>query len=94
MYGPEIINYMVLKYMGISSSDQIPIHENLCLTLNVFRLSDSYIGLCNENVYISLSHTHWLYCSAYFCIRISCSVCLICRSQIRPALTNVYTMMK
>ena len=41
MYGPEIINYMVLKYMGMSSSDQIPIHENWCLSLNVvdFRMA-------------------------------------------------------
>ena len=73
MYGPEIINYMVLKYMGMSSSDQIPIHENWCLTLKVLRFSNGYIGLGNENVYIS--HTCWLYCSASFCIRISHSVC-------------------
>ena len=56
MYGPEIINYMVLKYMGMSSSDQIPVHENLCLTLKIFRFSDGYIGIGNENVYFS--HTH------------------------------------
>ena len=53
MYGPEIINYMVLKYMGMSSSDQIPIQENWCLTLRVLRFFDGYIGLGNENVYIS-----------------------------------------
>ena len=35
MYGPEINNYMVLKYMEMSSSDQIPIHKNWCLTLKV-----------------------------------------------------------
>ena len=35
MYGPEIINYIVLKYMGLSSGDQIPVHENWCLTLKV-----------------------------------------------------------
>ena len=35
MYGPEIINYMVLKYMEMSSSDQIPVHENWCLLLMV-----------------------------------------------------------
>ena len=59
MNGPGIINYMVLKYMGLSSSDQIPVHQNWCLTLKVFRFSDGYIWLGNENVYIS--HTHWLY---------------------------------
>ena len=90
MYGPEIINHMVLKYMGTRASDQIPVHENLCLTLKVFRFSDGCIGLGNENVYII--HTHWLYC--FFCIRIIHSMCLICRSQIRQTLTNVYTTMK
>ena len=35
MYGPEIAYYMVLKYMGMSSSDWIPIHENWCLSLRV-----------------------------------------------------------
>ena len=35
MYGPEIAIYMVLKYKGMSSSDQIPIHENWCLSLNI-----------------------------------------------------------
>ena len=64
MYGPEIINYMVLKYMGMSSSDQIPVHENWGLTLKVLRFSNGYIGLGNENVYIN--HTCWLYCSASF----------------------------
>ena len=64
MYVPEINNCMVLKYKGLSSSDQIPIHENWCLTLKVFRFSNGYIGLGNENVYIN--HTHWLYCSASF----------------------------
>ena len=44
---------MVLKYMGMSSSDQIPIHENWCLTLKLFRFSNGYIGLGNENVYIN-----------------------------------------
>ena len=78
--------------MGLSSSDQIPIHKNLCLRLKVLRFSDGYIGLGNENVYIS--HTHWLYCSASFCIRISHSVHLVCRSQIRQTLTNVYTTIK
>ena len=76
----------------MSSSDQIPIHKNLCLTLKVLRFSDGYIGLGNENVYIK--HTHWLYCSGSFCIRISHSVHLICRSRIRQTLTNAYTMMK
>ena len=45
MYGPEIINYMVLKYVGMSSSDQIPIHEKLCLRPKVPRFSNGYIGL-------------------------------------------------
>ena len=77
----------------MSSSDQIPIHKNLCLlTLNVLRFSDRFIRLGNENVYIN--HTHWLYCSAFHCVRFSCSVCLICRSQIRQTLTNIYAMMK
>ena len=53
MYGPEIVNCMVLKYMGMSSSDQIPIHENWCVSLKVFRFSGGYLGLDNENVYIS-----------------------------------------
>ena len=35
MYGPGIINHVVLKYMGMSSSDQIPVHENWLLTLKV-----------------------------------------------------------
>ena len=75
MCGPEMINYMVLKYMEMSSSGQIPIHKNWCLSLWVVRLSEGYLWLGNENVYIN--HTHWLYCSAFFCIRISCFVCLI-----------------
>ena len=58
MYGPEIINYMVLKYMEISSSDWIPIHENWYLSLRVIRFSDCYIGLGNENVYSN--HTFWV----------------------------------
>ena len=33
--GPEMINCMVLKYMEMSSSDQIPVHKNWCLSLNV-----------------------------------------------------------
>ena len=57
MYGPEIINYMFLKYMGLSSGDQIPVHKNWCLNLKVFRFSAGYIGLGNENVYSSL--TFW-----------------------------------
>ena len=56
MYGPEIINCMVLKYMAVSSSDQIPIHENWCLSLKVDRFSKGYIQLGNENVYINLTH--------------------------------------
>ena len=64
MYGPETVNYMVLKYVGFSSSDQIPIHKNWCLTIKVLRFSNGYLGLGNENMYIN--HTHWLYCSAYF----------------------------
>ena len=64
MHDPEIINYMVLNYMEMSSSDQVSIHKNWCLTLKVFIFSDGYIGLGDENVYIS--HTHWLYCSASF----------------------------
>ena len=35
MYGPEIVNYMVLKCLGMSLSDQIPIPENWCLSLNL-----------------------------------------------------------
>ena len=53
MYGPEIAIYMVPKYMGMSSSDWIPIHENQCLSLRVLRFSDDYLGLSNENVYIN-----------------------------------------
>ena len=44
---------MVLKCIGMSSSDQIPIHKNWCLILKVFRFSDGYLGLDNENVYSS-----------------------------------------
>ena len=44
MYDPEIINYMVLKYMEMSSSDWIPIHKNWCLSLRVVRFSDGYIS--------------------------------------------------
>ena len=39
---------MVLKYMGMSSSDQIPVHENWCLTLNILRFSNGCIRLGNE----------------------------------------------
>ena len=93
MYGPEIIIYMVLKYMEMSSSDWIPIHENWCLlTLSVVRFSEGYLWLGNINVYIN--HTFWFILLSCFCIRISHLVCLICRSQIRPALTNDYTTMK
>ena len=92
MHGPEIITSMVLKYMGMSSSDQIPIHENWCLTLKVFTFSDGCLGLGNENVYIN--HSCWSYCSASFCKGISHSVYLICRFQIRQTLTNIYTIMK
>ena len=35
MYGPEIVICMVLKYMGMSSSEWIPIHKNWLLTLKV-----------------------------------------------------------
>ena len=86
MHGPEIAINMVLKYMGMSSSDQIPIHENWCLSLRVVRFSEGYLWLGNENVYIN--HTHWLYCSAFICLRISHLVCLICRSQIGQTLTK------
>ena len=51
MYGPEIINYMVPKYMEMSLSDQIPIHKSWCLSLRVIRFSDGYIRYGNENVY-------------------------------------------
>ena len=92
MCGPEIINYMVLKYGEMSSSDWIPIHKNWCLSLKVVRFSDGYLQLSNENVYIN--HTFWFILLSFFCIRISHFMCLICRSQIRQTLTNVYTMMK
>ena len=49
----EIIICMVLKYMGLSSSDQIPVHENWCLTLKVSDFSNGYLGIYNENVYIN-----------------------------------------
>ena len=45
MYGPEIIIYMVLKYMEMSSSDQIPIHKNCCLSMRVVRFTESIHGL-------------------------------------------------
>ena len=64
MYGPEIAIYMVLKYMEMSSSDQIPVHKNWCLLLRVLRFPNGYLGLGNENVYSN--HTCWLYCSASF----------------------------
>ena len=64
MYGPEIIIYVVLKYMEMSSSDWVPIHENCCLSLRVGRFSEGYLRLGNENVYIN--HTFGLYCSASF----------------------------
>ena len=92
MYGPEIIIYMVLKYMEMSSSDWIPVHENCHLSLRVVRFSKGYLWLGNENVYINC--TFWLNCSAFICIRISHYVCLICWSQIRQTLTNVYSTMK
>ena len=92
MHGPEIINYMVLKYREMSSSDQIPVHENWCLSLRVVRFSVGYLRLGNENVYSN--HTSWFTLLSFFCICISCFMCLICRSQIWQTLTNVYTLMK
>ena len=53
MYDPEMINYMVLKYKEMSSSDRIPIHKNWCLSLRVVRFSKGYLWLGNENVYIN-----------------------------------------
>ena len=50
-YGPEMINCMVLKHMGMSSSDQIPIHENWCWTLKVINFQMAILGLDNEKVY-------------------------------------------
>ena len=44
MYGPQIITDMVLKYKEMSSSDQIPIHENGSLSLKVVRFSNGYIS--------------------------------------------------
>ena len=92
MYGPEIINYMVLKYKEMSSSDQSPIHKNWCLSLRVVRFSNGYLGIGNGNVYSN--HASWFILLSFFCIHISCFVCLICRSQIRQTLTNVYGAMK
>ena len=76
----------------MSSSDRTPVHKNWCLSLRVVKFSEGYLWLGIENVYIN--HTCWLYCSASYCIRINHSVHLICRSQIRQTLTNVYTMME
>ena len=92
MYSPEIIIYMVLKYMEMSSSDWIPIHKNGCLSLRIVRFSKGYLWLGNENVYIN--HTFWVILLSFFCRRISHLMYLICRSQIRQTLTNVYTSMK
>ena len=92
MYGPEIIIYMVLKYMEMSSSDQIPIHENCCLSVRVVRFTKGYLWLGNENVYIN--HTFWFILLSFFCIIISCFECLIYRYQIKQTLTNDYTTMK
>ena len=95
MYGPEIIIYMVLKYMEMSSSDWILIHKNCCFSLRVVRFSKGYLQLGNENAYINHTFGNPLVILlSIFCIRISHSVCLICRSQIRQTLTNVYTTMK
>ena len=37
--------------MGMSSSDQIPIHENWCLSLKVLDIFNGYLGVINENVH-------------------------------------------
>ena len=37
----------------MSSSDQIPVHKNWCLSLNIVDFLMATLGLNNENVYIS-----------------------------------------
>ena len=44
---------MVLKYMEMSSSDHIPIHENWCLSLNMLDFPMAILGLNNENMHSS-----------------------------------------
>ena len=63
-YGPQIINYMVLKHKEMSSGDWIPIHENWCLLLMVVRFSEGYLHLDNENVYIN--HTFLVILLSFF----------------------------
>ena len=45
MYGPEMINCMVLKYIRLSSGDQIPVHKNtLSFSIKVVRFFDCMFG--------------------------------------------------
>ena len=55
-YGPEMSNFMVLKYIKVSSGDRFPIHKNKQFVINGVKLLGSYLGLDNENVY---SFTHF-----------------------------------
>ena len=49
-------NCMVLKCIKLSSGHQFSIHRNIYLVIKGVRLSNSYLGLDNENVY---SFTHF-----------------------------------
>ena len=58
----------------MSSSDQIPIHENWCLSVRVVRFSVGYLGLGNENVYSS--HSFLIYfaqLSFVYALVVSCA---------------------
>ena len=65
-------NFMVLKCIKMSSGDWISIHENKCLVIKGVKLSNSYLGLDNENVYSFTLFllTCWLYYSASFHMKI------------------------
>ena len=92
MYSPEIIIYMVLKYMEMSSSGQIPVHENCCWSMREVRFTEGIHSLVMKMC--TLITPFGLFCSASLCIIISHFVCLICRSQIKQTLTKDYTTMK
>ena len=92
MYSPEIIIYMVLKYVEMSSSGQISVHENCCWSMRVVRFTEGIHGLVMKMY--TLITPFGLFCSASLCIIISHLVCLICRSQIKQTPTKDYTTMK
>ena len=44
-------NFVVLKYIKLSSGDWFSIHENKCLVIKGVKLFSGHSGYDNENVY-------------------------------------------